>query len=69
MVLAEKIRNRLSKSPIRHKKKNVKISVSIGVGVAPEVSGTGVLNDVLAVVDEALYQAKERGRNRVAAVQ
>lgn len=69
MVLAEKIRSQLSKSPIMHKKKKVKISVSIGVGVAPEASGPGILNDVLAVVDEALYQAKERGRNRVAAVQ
>ena len=66
MVLAEKIRKSLSRSPLKHNKKKVTVTVSIGVSIAPEVPGPEVLNEVLAMVDKALYEAKERGRNRVA---
>jgi diguanylate cyclase (GGDEF)-like protein len=40
-----------------------RISVSIGLAIAPD-HGTGRLS-LLRVADDALYRAKEAGRNRV----
>jgi len=68
MVLAEKIRKSLESSPLDHKSGLVNLTVSIGVGAAPEGAAPDTLNEVLADVDRALYEAKARGRNRVAAV-
>ena len=43
------------------------ISVTISAGVATTVNSTG-LETVLAVADDAMYEAKAGGRNRTVAV-
>jgi diguanylate cyclase (GGDEF)-like protein len=43
----------------------VEIPVTISIGVTAVAGNTGE-KEVLAVADEALYQAKSKGRNRAA---
>jgi diguanylate cyclase (GGDEF)-like protein/PAS domain S-box-containing protein len=60
---AEAWREAFSRFSLRHKQQTLSVTTSIGVAVYPE-HGTTV-NDVLRVADEALYAAKQAGRNRV----
>ncbi len=43
---------------------NRKVTISLGVSSFP-VKGINVVNDLLRSADEALYSAKENGRNKV----
>jgi len=43
------------------------LNVSVSIGVAERLSHHANLTDVLAISDEALYQAKAKGRNKVVA--
>jgi diguanylate cyclase (GGDEF)-like protein len=61
--LAERIRKALSEIGIQAEKETVSFTVSIGVSASRE-DDTG-LEDILKRTDDALYKAKNSGRNRV----
>jgi diguanylate cyclase (GGDEF)-like protein len=62
-VFAERLRNMVAASPATHHDQPIPLTVSIGV---TEIKvGDTCADDTLARADRALYQAKERGRNRV----
>ncbi|PTT86468.1 hypothetical protein DBR42_13550, partial [Pelomonas sp. HMWF004] len=60
--LAEKLRERVQSSEVIIPGGRITVSASFGVSVAPPGSATA---DALKRADEALYRAKEAGRNRV----
>lgn len=60
---AESLRRGIARQSIVHRNENVNISVSIGIAMFPE---HGSLREVLfQKADQALYEAKRRGKNRV----
>jgi len=62
MVLAERLRQRIAKSPMNRLEKKCKVTVSIGVaGLRPEMT----TEDLIKEADEAHYLAKQTGKNRV----
>jgi len=62
MVIAEKIRELISISPLRHGAQSIRVTVSIGATLSMELDhATALINRA----DRAMYQAKEQGRNRV----
>ncbi|MBT3203887.1 MAG: GGDEF domain-containing protein [Gammaproteobacteria bacterium] len=64
-IVAEQVRKAISKSILRDIKNNEeygKITISLGIG---QFKKGELTNDLLKRADEALYQAKENGRNRV----
>ena len=61
---AEQLRSRIESLVVRYLEKNLpRVTVSIGVAVFPDAGDNP--QAVLKVADEALYRAKEKGRNRV----
>lgn len=62
-ALAERIRSSLAREPVPCSGGPIHFTVSIGVATFTE--STETLEDVLRAADQALYQAKARGRNRV----
>ncbi|MGO9569429.1 MAG: diguanylate cyclase [Desulfomonilaceae bacterium] len=61
--VAERLRLTLAETPITAETGPLRITVSIGLTVT--VTGSADLNTLLQQADEALYQAKDNGRNRV----
>ena len=62
--LAERLRAAVAHVPVGHDLRNIPVTASFGVGA----SGPGLSGDpqtLIRVADEALYRAKEKGRNRV----
>jgi diguanylate cyclase len=57
----DRIREALAKAPFRFKEEKVSITVSIGIS---EFKDNDTAEDVFARADEALYKAKEGGRNQ-----
>lgn len=66
-AIAERIRACLSESPIKIGIDTIPVTASIGV-LSQESYETVYYNELLKQVDESLYKAKERGRNRIAVV-
>lgn len=67
MVIAERIRLRIKSNPfVLEDGSELLLHVSMGVMTAP--SGTITIEQLVANVDQALYQAKQGGRDQVAAV-
>lgn len=62
LVVAERLRRTVADEPVVYKEQTIKVTVSIGVA---ESNGDEALDHVLQRADEALYQAKREGRNRV----
>jgi diguanylate cyclase (GGDEF)-like protein len=61
---AEQLRSKIEEIVVRYLEKNLpRITVSIGVAVFPDAGDNP--QAVLKAADEALYRAKEKGRNRV----
>jgi len=61
---AEQLRAKVESIVVRYLEKNLpRITISVGVAVFPEAGDNP--QAVLKVADEALYRAKEKGRNRV----
>jgi diguanylate cyclase (GGDEF)-like protein len=66
-ALAERVRIAVSESPFAVARFSIPITTSAGVS-SLENGSDGTLNTVLARADEALYRAKDGGRNRVVAL-
>jgi diguanylate cyclase (GGDEF)-like protein len=62
-AVAERIRMTLSASPVSVLDKEISVTLSIGVAT---YEGDGSVDDLNRAADEALYRAKEAGRNQVA---
>lgn len=63
-VAAERIRQAIADAPVRHDHLGVDGHLTVSIGIA-EVSGDGrAFEDALHRADDALYVAKEQGRNR-----
>ncbi|MDD5692749.1 MAG: GGDEF domain-containing protein [Candidatus Omnitrophica bacterium] len=60
---AERIRQAVASDVIKVYDEKLKVTVSIGVSAFPENSGQ--LNDLIELADQALYQAKATGKNKV----
>jgi diguanylate cyclase (GGDEF)-like protein len=64
MIVAERLRERVAAHVLHVHKVQFRITISVGVAQAT-VSMSGI-DGLLRAADEALYQAKDTGRNRVA---
>ncbi len=61
---AEQLRSKVESLVVRYVEKNLpRITISVGVAAFPEAGENPLI--VLKAADEALYRAKEKGRNRV----
>jgi len=65
-ILAEKIRSRLERTPMKAGKNEIRITCSFGIAQTEISDGQDSLSAVLRRADLALYRAKDSGRNRVA---
>lgn len=65
MSLAERIRSELDDTPIRYNGTSVRVTASFGVA-ATQMGDSDRIDEIIGRADRALYQAKDRGRNRVA---
>ncbi|HEY9734742.1 MAG TPA: PAS domain-containing protein [Trichocoleus sp.] len=65
IVVAETIQAEIAKLQIAHPNSTVSSYVTASLGIASAVPGSnGTCDELVAVADAALYQAKRRGRNR-----
>lgn len=62
---AERIRHAIAAEPFLVERKNEEIRVTVSAGVATHYGEDALLADLLHRADQALYKAKENGRNRI----
>lgn len=60
---ADRLRRKIAQSPIRHEGREITVTVSIGVAALR--AGDDSADAALLRADQALYKAKEAGRDRV----
>lgn len=66
VAVAEKLRSQIEALEIPHSASKASSHVTISVGIASTIPQEGALSDeIFAVADQALYRAKNNGRNRV----
>ncbi|HEX3881348.1 MAG TPA: PleD family two-component system response regulator [Stellaceae bacterium] len=65
MVVAERLRSAVASEPFELHATGRKIPVTISIGVAVAAENGEAVDDLLKRADEALYAAKNSGRNRV----
>lgn len=65
LLYAEKIRKLIERYPFNHKKKQPAGYVSVSGGVATFPFDGNSMNAVIKHADEALYESKRSGRNKV----
>jgi two-component system cell cycle response regulator len=65
LAVAERLRQRVEKSPVQIRSQSVDVKVSLGI--ATVTKGSMAIGDkaLLHAADAALYRAKKKGRNRV----
>ena len=63
-ILAEKVRLAIASSPVIFETQVINISTSIGIASNRDLNAHST-DPLLAAADEALYRAKDNGRNRV----
>jgi diguanylate cyclase (GGDEF)-like protein len=63
--VAERIRKEVENTPFLHEKDEIGVTLSAGVVDTKSCLGSPCIDDVLAMADIALYQAKDAGRNQV----
>ena len=63
MKTAERIRVQAARRPIVYQDKEILLTISIGVAMLTIQDNS--IEDVLHRADEALYRAKQKGRNRI----
>jgi diguanylate cyclase (GGDEF)-like protein len=64
LAVAEKIRATLAQAPFQLRSASLAVTASFGVSELPS-GQSGTLEDLYAAADQALYAAKNNGRNRV----
>ncbi len=64
-ILSERLRGLIENTTIRWAGQDLRVTVSLGVATWPIIPAS-VVNEIVSAADEALYFAKESGRNRVA---
>jgi len=67
VFIAERLRHMVEESSCSHGSQQIKITVSVGATSLPEFSAENE-SELIQQADEAMYRAKELGRNRVTAV-
>ncbi len=67
-IFAEKIRNKIERSPVAIGDLKLQVTSSFGVAQLETTDGDAGLSVILARADKALYAAKDSGRNRVSAL-
>jgi diguanylate cyclase (GGDEF)-like protein len=65
IVVAERIRENISNQSITFE--DQQISITISIGVSSYDVGDKSIDSIIQRADQALYQAKNQGRNRVVA--
>ncbi len=65
MLGAERIRQAIASEPFRIERTGVEIDVTVSAGVAHYNSKEDTVSDILHRADQALYRAKQGGRNRI----
>ena len=63
VAVAERLREKVEELQVRYNEEE--ISVTISLGVTQLTADRNTLQELIAVVDQALYGAKQKGRNRV----
>ncbi|CAH1660198.1 Diguanylate cyclase [Hyphomicrobiales bacterium] len=66
-VMAERIREAIEHKPFLVNGESQTVEVTVSIGVAARLMGDQAPGDLLRRADQALYQAKQAGRNRVVA--
>jgi two-component system cell cycle response regulator len=64
MLLAERVRETVAKLQVSHDGKTIAFTISVGVTTMTRERAFDSIASVLKAADEALYKAKETGRNR-----
>lgn len=64
VILAERLREKVSGTPVTER--NLDITVTVSAGVASFIEGEDTIETLLRRADTALYKAKREGRDRVA---
>ncbi len=66
VAIAERLRLLIEKRPVSCEGEDIPITISAGVVQALDPSAAGDFETLVAIADQALYEAKNAGRNRVA---
>jgi two-component system cell cycle response regulator len=67
VMVAERLRDRVARDPISISGPAPQLNVTVSMGVAAYAGAADSSDDILKRADEAMYQAKRGGRNRVVA--
>lgn len=63
-ALAEEIRNNIEKMTVLFKDENVKVKITVSVGVATTIDSDMTFKKLFNQADQALYRSKNNGRNQ-----